>query len=661
MKCEYKGLNNLELDRPSQVEFNRQKNIEQDKKLATLSSQVNQLLEQAPAGFLPRVYYGFQQGQQTYRFPQGFIFEQTINGNIGDAYDLVSAQEESDYIAAVAVKLNDSQMQIAIRGDYISSTNEFSAINTRTGESTAITLSGLGLYPASYLGEYPPQNNREKQITVLKSLEFNTTNIVFASIDYNADGTYNWVRIGQYVNGVDGKGVYQIDENNYNSIITLIKEGDLLISIGDFQRNNLSFGNYNLYIVTSLNPVAIELKGNIKGETGAIGETGAQGPQGLPGANGLTPTIQDGYWWIGTQNTGVKALGVDGTDGEDGKSFNIQSGLFSSIENYGKENNVGPEGETLAQLPTLPTTGITGNGYVVYDPLTTPLQPYYDLYWANDNDSQWTIIHPFNGINGRNGEDGATPYIQNGYWYINDSNTGISATGPQGPRGKSIARFINNGDTYMDEYTISNLRPILDDETQLPVVQMSVKNGVGIKDIEITPNRTTSTGTIYDMNVKLTNDKNIFAGDFEAPIGPQGAQGPQGTTLKQTIIYDMNSDDPNINKGFTEGAGPGKIITWNEGDYDYVEVYASLNRFSSELKVSSKYRTGTDFTLFAASATGKVLHYLKGMYYPEQKRILASLGCVYTIDSTTNQVSFESIGANTTSHYIARVIGYNIN
>ena len=36
---------------------------------------------------------------------------------------------------------------------------------------------------------------------------------------------------------------------------------------------------------------------------------------GTNGNNGITPEIKNGYWWIGSTNTGVKAEGVDGTDG----------------------------------------------------------------------------------------------------------------------------------------------------------------------------------------------------------------------------------------------------------------------------------------------------------------------------------------------------------
>ena len=60
------SIRNIDLDMPSQVEFNRRKNIEQDGKLDTLISQVNDLITQVPGGFLPRSYYGLVSGNNTY-------------------------------------------------------------------------------------------------------------------------------------------------------------------------------------------------------------------------------------------------------------------------------------------------------------------------------------------------------------------------------------------------------------------------------------------------------------------------------------------------------------------------------------------------------------------------------------------------------------------
>ena len=100
------------------------------------------------------------------------------------------------------------------------------------------------------------------------------------------------------------------------------------------------------------------------------------------------PHILDGYWWIGSENTGVKAEGADGTDGEDGDT---------------------------------PYIGENGN------------------WWIGETDTgvkaEGTQGKP--GQNGADGEDGNTPYIgENGNWWIGETDTGVKAEGIDGENGK---------------------------------------------------------------------------------------------------------------------------------------------------------------------------------------------------------------------------------
>ena len=56
-----------------------------------------------------------------------------------------------------------------------------------------------------------------------------------------------------------------------------------------------------------------------KGDTGEKGETGADGKDGASGKDGNTPFIgENGNWWIGGTDTGVKATGEKGEKGEKG-------------------------------------------------------------------------------------------------------------------------------------------------------------------------------------------------------------------------------------------------------------------------------------------------------------------------------------------------------
>ena len=469
-ECEfnYKGVSGEARDLPGQVEFNRRKNVDQDQKLSTLSQQVNQLITQQPSGYLPRVFYGFTRGQQTYRFIKGYIFNVTaLMGIVGDAYELLSESEPSSYINAIAGQINTTQLQIIIPGDYTVNVSSFKMINMRTGDTRTLVLAGaLALQDASYMGDYVAQDNKDKQITVLNDLNSGKTNVIYASVDYNSDDVYNWVRIGDSTNGVDGKSAYEIAVDNG-------------------------------FVGTEEEWLA-----SLKGDTGA---TGPAGPTGAAGADGNTPYIQDSYWFIGGSSTGVLARGTNGTNGQDGQAFAMQSGLFSTPANYGQPGNVGPSEEVLQQLPTLPQTSITGKGYVVYDPLTTPLEPFYDLYYANNGDANWTIIHPYSGIKGADGQNGYTPYIQDGYWYINGESTGVLARGPQGNQGEKgvnpMGTWAANNEYYVDDLVTYN-----------GSCYICIKDHQGSS---ITPNLDTTNWILF-----------VSKGDK----GDTGSQGPTGAT-----------------------------------------------------------------------------------------------------------------------------------
>lgn len=454
MNQKFEGLNNLNLDQPNQVEYNRRKNVQQDQRLASLEANVNQLITQVPAGYLPRVYYGLTRGGQTYRFIQNTVLNISgLTGTIGDAYGLLSTAETTEYINAIAIQKTETQLEIVIQGDYNINVSDFNLVNQRTGEVKQITLSNVLSYQdPSYLGSYDATENKGKQITVLNDIEFNDVNVTFASVDYSGDGVYNWVRIGNFINGSDGRSIYALTINTAPAVFQIARINDLVVAGEPIVYQDVALRSGDLKLIASLDPLVLEHKGNIRG---AKGETGATGAPGANGQNGLTPEIIDGYWHIGNVNTGVRAEGLNGSDGTDGQSFAIQSSLYSAPANVGLSGNTTPQGQPLLTLPTLPTTGITGKGYIIYDPLTTPLSPYYDLYWANDGDSAWTIIHPFNGTNGKNGTNGYTPYIQNNNWYINGQNTGVPATGPQGPKGDKginfMGEWVAQNEYYIDD------------------------------------------------------------------------------------------------------------------------------------------------------------------------------------------------------------------
>ena len=114
----------------------------------------------------------------------------------------------------------------------------------------------------------------------------------------------------------------------------------------------------------------------------------ATGEDGKDGRDGRTPSVgPNGNWWIGSRDTGVKAVGTDGRDGVDGKN--------------------GADGLT-------PVIGENGN------------------WWIGDTDTGVKA----GGADGKDGTDGLTPTIgENGNWWIGDTDTGVKAAAADGRDG----------------------------------------------------------------------------------------------------------------------------------------------------------------------------------------------------------------------------------
>ena len=184
------------------------------------------------------------------------------------------------------------------------------------------------------------------------------------------------------------------------------------------------------------------------------------------GADGITPTItEDGYWQFGNEKSSYKAVAKDGVDGitpqlkiendqwylstDNGATFKElgtakgekgDQGISPSIKNgywyIGEENT------------NVPATGANGadgkNG-------NTPILKIENDYWFVSYDNSASYI-PLNvkavGANGQNGADGKTPEIIGGYWYIGGESTGVKAEGVDGINGKTP--YIQNNTWWID-------------------------------------------------------------------------------------------------------------------------------------------------------------------------------------------------------------------
>ena len=154
---------------------------------------------------------------------------------------------------------------------------------------------------------------------------------------------------------------------------------------------------------------------NLKGLKGDKGDKGDNGTNGQNGQPGLTPHIgENGNWWVGNTDLGVKAQGNPGTNGQDG-----QPGRDGQPGQPGRD---GQNGET-------PRIGDNGNWWIGNEDTGKPARGAQGPQGNPGTNGQ-------NGQPGRDGQNGHTPRIgENGNWWVGDQDTGKPARGTQGPQG----------------------------------------------------------------------------------------------------------------------------------------------------------------------------------------------------------------------------------
>ena len=225
---------------------------------------------------------------------------------------------------------------------------------------------------------------------------------------------------------------------------------------------------------------------------GAPGQKGQDGQPGRDGQNGTTPRIGDnGNWWIGNEDTGKPARGTQGQKGQDGQP--------------GRDGQNG----------VAPRIGDNGNWWVGNEDTGKP---------ARGAQGERGIP----GVNGRDGNNGFTPYIgPNGNWWVDNRDTGKPARGEQGRDGAAG----QNGQNGVDGSKILA-------ESRAPQATDGVKGDYFIDNaakIFYGPKTATgwpSTGISLTGNPVVTEDYRLS---------------PDGKTLekwlnKKTRYIDMNAD-----------------------------------------------------------------------------------------------------------------------
>ena len=169
----------------------------------------------------------------------------------------------------------------------------------------------------------------------------------------------------------------------------------------------------NLYDLTALKGAdgrdGIDGKDGINGKDGADGKDGTNGQNGSDGKDGKTPFIgENGNWWIGEIDTGIKAAGTDGKDGingidgTNGKEIEIQK-----TDLYIQWRYKGGEWQNLVALADI--SGPSGqNGTNGEDGRTPEFRVNGNqLQWRYEGETIWLNLYDLSALKGADGKDGS--------------------------------------------------------------------------------------------------------------------------------------------------------------------------------------------------------------------------------------------------------------
>lgn len=255
-------------------------------------------------------------------------------------------------------------------------------------------------------------------------------------------------------------------------------------------------------------------------EGNMIRTTGDNGKDGADGVDGLTPHIgSNGNWWIGEEDTGIKAEGNTGSDGltpEIGDNGNWWIGT--------EDTGVPAKGENGkdALTPVVKTGQELGTGYTADA-----------MYLSVDGGNNWTKI---------SGEKG-DPGIQ-------------GPPGPQGP-GVSIFESVTAKDDYLEVKLVNS---------ELPIRLPYYSSALSFENYETTDvyARETPLKVILPDNLKKGNYKLLIA--TVAPVS--GAT--SGVTTRASNGWTVSIDEPDFDN--TPATEPATATVKVKGDNDLLDV-----------------------------------------------------------------------------------------
>jgi len=261
------------------------------------------------------------------------------------------------------------------------------------------------------------------------------------------------------------------------------------------------------------------------------------------------------------------------------------------------------------------------------------------------------------GLTGASGQDGITPHIENGYWYIGSTNQNVKAKGDTWYKGTGAPTDQGvNGDYYIDTATndvyykqnnvwgfATNIRGAQGEQGE----QGENATSISIGTVTSLPNGEPATAEL----VALGNG--VYQLNLGIPEGAQGEQGQQGLAGNTTAyvggfaVNTLNFDsDPQAQIDSKLGNNLGSE---NAGKILSVDASGNIIATTStaEDDVIDAYIVGsTDFAYdwLSLSAGGEPLTATQGKIY-----VVRSTGDYYLLQFVWNGTTYEQTGGGDTS------------
>jgi hypothetical protein len=234
----------------------------------------------------------------------------------------------------------------------------------------------------------------------------------------------NWLVFGTQVGSyTEGNAPEDPERTVYEEIVLIAKEAtDAAQDVTD-RANSGEFDGKSAYELAQEEGFEGTLREWLDSLERKDGYTPVKGVDYVDGKDGYSPIKGVDYFDGKDGYTPIK--GVDYVDGKDGytpvKDVDYFDG-YTPIK--GVDYVDGKDGYTP----------VKGKDYFDGEPGYTPIKgvDYFDGAPGKDGYTPVKGVDYFDGQPGAPGKDGHTPYVQDGYWYINGVNTGVKAQGKDG-------------------------------------------------------------------------------------------------------------------------------------------------------------------------------------------------------------------------------------